>query len=406
MTAPTPSHDPAEVYVRLAHAIDAHEEGFVDGYGGPAEWADRTVVEPVELRSRAEALLDAVQHVEPPGRRAFLDVQVRAMLVTIRRLCGEALPYRDEVRGLFDIEPQGRSQEELDAALENLESRVPGSGPLPERLETLRSRVTLPPERILELARPILAELRTRTRERFGLPEGEDFTVALVSDRPWSGYNWPLGNLQSRIDLNTDVPVALTSLPDLLAHEGYPGHHTEHASKEAQLVRGRGWREHSLQLLNTPECAVSEGIAMNALRAVMSREEEAAWLCGELAAQAGLKAGDVHAYLEASRAQENLRAVNATAALLLHEEERPEAEVLAFLQRYGLLSEARARQSLRFLSSPTFRAYTFTYSVGQGLVDDFLRRGGTVAGSAGSFARLLREPLTPGQLRAEADSSR
>ena len=35
----TVTPDPAEAYVRLAHAIDAHEEGFVDGYGGPQQWA-------------------------------------------------------------------------------------------------------------------------------------------------------------------------------------------------------------------------------------------------------------------------------------------------------------------------------------------------------------------------------
>ncbi|PNY81833.1 hypothetical protein [Deinococcus koreensis] len=405
MTAPPSPHDPtsrdpAEAYVRLAHAIDAHESGYVDGYGGPPEWADRQLAAPAEVHSRAEALLEGVQGVESPERRAFLDIQVRAMLVTTGRLCGEVRPYRDEVRGLFDIEPRGLSQDELDAALDAVESRVPGRGPLPERLEGLRSRVVVSPERILELAQPILAELRTRTRERFGLPGGEDFSVALVSDRPWGGYNWPLGDLKSRIDLNTDLPVTLTALPDLLAHEGYPGHHTEHATKEARLVRGLGWREHGLQTLNTPECAVSEGIAMNALRAVMSPQEEEAWLCGELAARAGLDAGDVRACLEAGRAQENLRAVNATAALRLHEEGQPEAEVLAFLQRYGLLTPERARQSLRFLTSPTFRAYIFTYSAGQELVQDFVDSGGS-----GAFARLLREPLTPGGLRAQAQST-
>ncbi|GHF49770.1 hypothetical protein HNQ07_002836 [Deinococcus metalli] len=388
--------DPAEAYVRLAHAIDAHEEGFVDGYGGPPGWADRTPTPPAELRERARRLLDDVQAVEPSERRAFLEAQVRAMLVTLDRLCGESRPYRDEVRGLFDIEPVGMTQEELDAALARVEAHLPGSGPLPARLEALRERVVVPRERILDLAQPILAELRARTRARLGLPDGEEFTIGLVNDRPWSGYNWPLGNLKSRIDINTDLPVLLTNLPDLMAHEGYPGHHTEHASKEARLVRDLGWREHSLQLLNTPECAVSEGIAMNALGAVMTGDEVRGWLTGDLAAQAGLDAAEVGAYLDAARAVEHLRAVNASAALMLHAEGRPEAEVLDFLQTYNLLTPERARQSLRFISNPTFRAYTFTYSAGQELVGDFLEVGGD-----GAFRRLLSEPLTPGRLHAE-----
>ncbi|WP_412026679.1 hypothetical protein [Deinococcus yunweiensis] len=391
------TRDPAEAYVRLAHAIDAHEEGFIDGYGGPAEWADRTAVAPTDLRTRAQALLDDVQAVQPSERRAFLDVQVRAMLVTIDRLGGHVRPYRDEVRGLFDIEPVGLTQGELDAALSTLEAALPGTGPLPARMEAMRTRVVVPRERILELAQPILAELRERTRTRLGLPDGEDFSIGLVTDRPWSGYNWPLGNLQSRIDINTDLPVLLTNLPDLLAHEGYPGHHTEHASKEARLVRELGWREHSLQLLNTPECAVSEGIAMNALRAVMTADEELDWLTGDLAVQAGLDPDDVRAYAHVARVMDQLRAVNASAALMLHEEQRPEAEVLEFLATYNLLTPERARQSLRFISNPTFRAYTFTYSAGQALVGDVLAAGGP-----GAFGRLLREPLTPARLRAEA----
>ncbi|THF84874.1 hypothetical protein E7T09_19775 [Deinococcus sp. KSM4-11] len=389
--------DPAEAYVRLAHAIDAHEEGFIDGYGGPAAWADRTLVPPADLRDRARRLLDDLQAVEPPERRAFLDVQVRAMLVTIGRLCGDPLAYRDEVRGLFDLEPRGLTQPELDAALALVEDRLQGTGPLPARLDALRARVIVPRDRVLELAEPILAELRSRTRDRLGLPDGEAFTIGLVTDRPWSGYNWPLGNLQSRIDINTDLPVLLTNLPDLMAHEGYPGHHTEHASKEARLARELGWREHSLQLLNTPECAVSEGLAMNALRAVMDAEEELEWLAGDLAAYAGLNPDDVRAYVQASQAMEPLRSVNASAALLLHDEQRPAAEVLAFLETYGVLTPERARQSLRFISTPMFRAYTFTYSAGKELVGDFLKTGGP-----GAFRRLLTEPLTPGRLRAEA----
>ncbi|MFC3831490.1 MULTISPECIES: hypothetical protein [Deinococcus] len=393
MTTP----DPAEAYVRLAHAIDAHEEGFIDGYGGPADWTDRTAVAPTELREHARRLLDDVQAVQPPERRAFLDVQVRAMLVTIDRLCGDTRTYRDEVRGLFDVEPVGLTQDELDAALDTLEAALPGTGPLPARMEEMRSWVVVPRERILELAQTILAELRERTRTRLGLPDGEDFSIGLVTDRPWSGYNWPLGNLRSRIDINTDLPVLLTNLPDLLAHEGYPGHHTEHASKEARLVRELGWREHSLQLLNTPECAVSEGIAMNALRAVMDADEELDWLTGDLAAQASLDPDDVRAYAHAARVMDRLRAVNASAALMLHEQQRPEAEVLTFLETYNLLTPERARQSLRFISNPTFRAYTFTYAAGRELVGDFLAAGGS-----GAFGRLLREPLTPARLRAEA----
>ncbi|WP_155298876.1 hypothetical protein [Deinococcus kurensis] len=387
--------DIAERYVRLAHAIDAHSEGFIDGYGGPQDWAVRETRDPQALRDEAQALLADVAGVPEPERRAWLEVQVRAMHTMTRLLSGEAIPYADEVRGLYDIAPRRADLGTLDAALAELDATLPGSGPLPAREEALRARLAVPRGEILRVAQPILAELRARVTERFGLPGGEDFSIELVTDKPWSGYNWPLGNLRSRIDINTDLPVLLPALPDLMAHEGYPGHHTEHATKEARLVRERGWHEHSIQLINAPECVVSEGIAVNALRAVMTREELEAWLTGDLAALSGVDPEDIRTFLAASHVKKALGGVSGEAAMRLHADGAPKAEVLDFLRTYALASEARAAQSLRFIQNPNFRAYIFTYSVGGDLVGTELDRGGTDA-----YARLLREPVTPGQLRA------
>jgi hypothetical protein len=54
-------------------------------------------------------------------------------------------------------------------------------------------------------------------------------------------------------------PVRVPDLIAIVAHETYPGHHLEHAWKEADLVGGTaGWRRRFL-LINTPECLVSGG---------------------------------------------------------------------------------------------------------------------------------------------------
>ena len=387
--------DIAERYIRLAHAIDAHSEGFIDGYGGPAEWADRTPRDPAALKAEAEALIDEVGGVEDEARRAFLLVQARAMHTMTRRLTGAPLPYAEEARGLYDIEVPVADRAALDAALRDLDTALPGTGSLPERDAALRGRLAVREADLLRVSAPILDELRGRTRERFGLPEGENFTIGLVRDKPWGGYNWPLGNLQSLIEINTDLPVLLPALPDLLAHEGYPGHHTEHATKEARLVRGKGWREHSVQLINAPECVVSEGIAVNALRAVMDEAEVEAWLTGDLAALTGLDPEDLRAFLAAERARRGLGGVSGEAARMLHGEGAGEAEVLDFIRTYAVASEERARQTLRFIRVPNMRSYIFTYSVG----GDLVRRYVAKEGHAG-FARLLTEPVTPGELRA------
>lgn len=390
--------DIAERYIRLAHAIDAHSEGFIDGYGGPAEWADRTPRDPAALRAEAEALIDEVGAVEDEARRAFLLVQARAMHTMTRRLTGAAMPYAEEANGLYDIEVPVADRAALDTALSDLDAALPGSGTLPERDAALRGRLAVRENDLLRVAAPILDELRRRTRERFGLPDGENFSIGLVTDKPWGGYNWPLGNLQSLIEINTDLPVLLPALPDLLAHEGYPGHHTEHATKEARLVREKGWREHSVQLINAPECVVSEGIAVNALRAVMSEAETEAWLTGELAPLTDLDPEDIRAYLAAERARRGLGAVSGEAARMLHGEGAGEAEVLEFIRTYAVASEERARQTLRFISVPNMRSYIFTYSVGGDLVRRYVAKEGTAG-----FMRLLTEPVTPGELRAAVD---
>lgn len=388
--------DVAERYIRLAHAIDAHQEGFIDGYGGPPEWADRTLRPPAELLREAADLQQAVEDVPEAERRDWLRVQARAMHTLCRLLNGETLPFAEEVRGLYDVAPLTAGREELEQALKEYDHTLPGHGTLSERLEALRRRVEVPDEQVLAVAGPILDELRSRTRQRFGLPEGENFTIHLVRGKPWGGYNWPLGNLQSRIDINTDFPVVLAALPDLLAHEGYPGHHTEHATKEAELVRGLGWQEHQLQLINAPECVVSEGIATRALDMVMTRQEVDDWLTGELAQAARVHPDDVRALLAANRARENIRHVNGTAAHLLLAEGAPEQEVVDFLKRFNAVSEERARHTLNFIRQ--YRGYVYTYSVGHQLVGEHIQARGIQGRSTEGFRELLTRPRTPGQL--------
>jgi hypothetical protein len=56
--------------------------------------------------------------------------------------------------------------------------------------------------------------------------------------------------------------------------------------------------------------------------------------------------------------------VRQDAALMLHDEQRDADDVAAYLSRWLLVDDARAKQMLRFLSSPLWRAYTSTYVEG------------------------------------------
>ena len=83
----------------------------------------------------------------------------------------------------------------------------------------------------------ILALLRERTQALVPLPADEEFALELVAGEPWSAFNYYLGRHRSRIVVNTDLPFSGAEIVHLAAHEGYPGHHTEHATKEELLAR-------------------------------------------------------------------------------------------------------------------------------------------------------------------------
>ena len=83
--------------------------------------------------------------------------------------------------------------------------------------------------------------------------------MSYVRAQPWTAYNWYDGGLRSRVDVNLDLPMDAATLVHVIAHETFPGHHLEHASKEANLVERRQRLEATIQLINAPECLVSRG---------------------------------------------------------------------------------------------------------------------------------------------------
>ena len=385
----------ARSYLALAHAIERHSQGYIDGYFGPPELADQPTRPLDELAREAEQLAAAVAGLGDAERRIFLSAQVGAMQTSIALLRGEPIRYSDEVRQLYNIEPTRVPEREFEEAIAAVNDLLPGDGPVAEREQTFRAGFAIPSERLRTLFDLIVAELARRTRALFSLPDGESFEAQFVQNQPWSGYNWYLGGNRSRIEINTDLPKYLTDLPDLIAHEAYPGHHTEHAIKDQRLYREQGRAEHAILLINAPECVISEGIATRALRAVMSEQELRDWLAGELAPAAGMATADIDAMLALQRARRNLRSVTENAALLLHEDRAPEQEVIDYLQRYRLATPGEARKSIEFITHPNFRSYIFTYTRGGLLLDQLFARGQPQRW----FARLLTEPVTPGVVR-------
>jgi hypothetical protein len=387
----------SRAYVRLAFHIDRHVPGFIDAYFGPPEWKAGAEAEgliaPGDLRRDAQALLHEIAAIGEELRREWLAKQVTAMLAVLRRLEGEKLPLEEELRLVYDIHPEWTDERIFDDALRAIDDLLPGAEPLADRLEAWNAGFSVPSERLLPLLTACRDEARRRTRRMFALPEGEEVTLQIVQGQPWSAYNWYLGDYGSRVEVNTDLPVRANSMLGLMTHEGYPGHHTEHAIKEQLLYRQQGYAEACVLLINGPECVISEGLADLAREVIFTEPELVAWLSDEFYPQAGITA-DVERDRAIAHALRKLQPVSGNAAFLLHRDGAGEEAVVNYIRHYGADTDKAARQLYRFISNPLFGSYIFNYHYGRELLGRYIQTGEPVA----RFRTLLEQPLTPSRV--------
>jgi hypothetical protein len=390
-----------EEFVRLALAINEHLPGYIDSYFGPEEWAQEAKASGklplADLIARTNQL--AVLISETDGwdlqRRDFLARQVGAMQMSLRLLAGEKISLAEEVEGLYDIQPAWKDEANFLEAQQQLDQVLPKGGSLKERMEAWDNSLKIPVEKVKQLLPIVIHRLRELTGAKFGLPEGESFTVEFVSNQPWRAYNWYLGEYQSRIEINTDLPTQVNWLADLMAHEGYPGHHTELSTKESKLIRQMNYQEHVLTLINSPSCVISEGIATSALEAVLTDTELEEWYRSEILPRAGLSHIEAAVIMQVGRARQKMSGLTGNAAFMWHDQHQSPEQISAYIQQYGLRTEKEADQALKFLSNPLYRSYIFTYHMGYDLLEELFQR----ADRDLYFRRLLEEPVTPGQIR-------
>ncbi|SHG31944.1 DUF885 domain-containing protein [Streptoalloteichus hindustanus] len=390
-------------YLLLGLRFDRLVEGFVDAYTGDPllrrQVANEPRPEPAALAARARELRAELPGAElSEDRRRFLDAHLVALECSGRKLAGEDVPFVAEVESYFQVRITPGDPDLYREAHAELERLLPGDGALADRLAAFRARDEVPPEKLESCVLALSSALRDRVRGQYGLPAEETVEYQVVTDKPWSGFNYYLGDYRSRVAINADLGHRMANLPHLVAHESYPGHHTEHCRKEAGLVGKQGQAEQTIFLVNTPQCLMAEGLADLGLHAVVG----AGWgpWTAEIMGDLGLRMeGELAERME--QAMGKLLGVRQDAALLLHDRGADPDEVVAHLCRWLLVDERRARQMLRFLSDPLWRAYTTTYVEGYRLLRAWLeaRPSGEPLGER--YRRLLDEPLVPAVVREE-----
>ncbi|SHF75656.1 DUF885 domain-containing protein [Geodermatophilus nigrescens] len=394
-------------YVRLGLRFDRLEAGFVDAYTGEkrirAEVESEPAPTPQGLRDQARGLLRELDAAGlPEDRAAFLRGQLTGLECTARKMSGEPVGFLDEVRSYFQVDLTLGDPAAYAAAHAELETLLPGDGTLAERYAAHRRREECPPQRLDAAVHALSSALRDRVRGRYGLPEAETVRYEVVTDKPWSGFNYYEGDYRSRVAINADLPHRLSQLVHLVAHESYPGHHTEHCRKERGLVERAGHLEHTVFLVNTPECLMAEGLADLGVDAAVG-DGWGTW-SAEVLGDLGLRF-DGHLAERIAAASAPLNRVRQDAAVLLHDRGADADEVAAYIQRWSLVSPDRARQQLRFLTHPLWRAYITTYVEGYDLLHRWLAARPEEQDVADRFVRLLDEPLTPAVVAAELSAA-
>jgi hypothetical protein len=403
----------ADDYVLLQLTIGEKEAGYIDAYYGPEELKARAATEApaqslADLSARAWALRNRTKiytlpFVAAPNletRRArFLSAQLMAAITRLRMLQGESLSFEEEAEGLFAVRPELPKLASFDPVIARIEKLAPGNGPLWQRIDTLQRQFDIPADRLKAVMDAGIAECKRRSAAHIALPAEERFELALVTDKPWSGYNYYQGNYRSKIEINTDLPVRIERAIDLGCHEGYPGHHVYNALLERELVQKRGWREFAVYPLYSPQSLIAEGSANYGIDLAFPGEDQLAFTRDVLAPLAGLPTENLPRYLAINEALQALAGARYTIAAQLLAGEIDDAEATSRLQKYQLLSADRAAQSVKFIR--TYRSYVINYGLGQDMVRAYVEAAGP--GQSARWRRmeaLLSEPTLPAELLA------
>ena len=390
----------AERYVRLVLAIGEHDANMVDAYYGPPQWREDARAQERSLDaldSDARILAGELADVAAPDdltalRRRALSEQLASIRARLEILRGTKMSFDEEARRIYGVAPPHHDDDYYRAVHRQLDAVVPGVGPLRERMDAFKKKFIVPRDRIKSVLDPALEACRSTTLRHIALPDGENFSLDLVTDKPWGAYNWFQGSYRSLIEVNVSLPFYAGQAARLMCHEGYPGHHVLNSLLEQKLVRDRGWIEYTIYPLYSSESLIAEGTADFGFGLVFPGDTGWQWERDRLYPIVGIDPALAEVRYRVNELNKALGYAAIDAARAYLDGERSKEETISWLQEFTFATRSEAEQRLRFYE--TYRSYIVNYRLGEDLVSQYIDRvaGADPGARWKAFAALLASP--------------
>lgn len=310
------------------------------------------------------------------------------------------LPVTERVRRIYGFEPVFRPLSSFDAAVDRLDAAMPGEGSLTDRIDAMKKRALVPPDRIERVVRTAVAECRRRTAAHLPLPK-EELAISFPADPMVPGQSNYIGNGKGTMAVSTVIPADVDRLLQLSCHEAYPGHHTNYAMLDERLWRGKGWPEMRSSLSLEPQFAVSDAISEYGVGMVFPLEERLKFEREVLYPLAGLTMQDEPSWRAYIAARSSI--LGATSTIIRdYLDKKIDAETAKKLSmRYRLMNPRSAEQLLMMVDA--FGPDIIASDQGWEAVDRAFR-GKPIDEQWRLLHRMEDEPMLLGDVRALAEA--
>jgi len=377
-------------YVLLALRIDRlfNKEGtyYIDSYIGPESL--KTKVEKEELFTAKNLIKDTkrlknkIDNIKfENSRKKFIKKHLLAFQTILEILNNDNINFKKQVKNILDLDLVWTDEKVFEEGLKLFKDGLPGSGDLNQRYNEWLQRNTYffdDNQKMLSLINELIKVVRDYSKNIVNIPN-DDVIVELVSNKNYGASTRYIGNLKSKLKINKDIPFNFFQAIPLIAHELYPGHHTEFLMKEKYLVHDKGYFENQVFLLNSPQLVVSEGIGEIAFDMIISNDYFLSYLVNDIYRKYKIKINDVNlkSLLQASRINSIDQIANN--AVMMFEDGRSEDEIKKYVGKYTLQPDFMLEHLLSNIKSSQFKKiYSITYYQGKKLVQDYINRGNKI----------------------------